>query len=321
MKKDGIFISWESHTRSKSLSRALDIRLFEIKVSGNRFKRYLVSVIKTILLIRKHDPATIIIQNPSIVLAFVSILLFSWHRKIVMDAHNAAIYPLEGRYKLLNNFASFLLRKSDLVIVTNDDLHRTVEEMGARSFVLPDPIPSLPVRSGKTELKKSTLPQIIFVCTWASDEPYLEFLEAANLLQKEYMEIKITGRAPESVKIRSLPNNLELTGFVTELHYWNLLEGATVVVDLTTRQNCLVCGAYEAAAVGVPCVLSDSVAARRTFTNGYVFVENKASEIAKGISLALDSQRELRDGISEFRSIHQSYIRQKTVALCVEIGF
>jgi len=161
MKKDGIFISWESHTRSKSLSRALDIRLFEIKVSGNRFKRYLVSVIKTILLIRKHDPATIIIQNPSIVLAFVSILLFSWHRKIVMDAHNAAIYPLEGRYKLLNNFASFLLRKSDLVIVTNDDLHRTVEEMGARSFVLPDPIPSLPVRSGKTELKKSTLPQII----------------------------------------------------------------------------------------------------------------------------------------------------------------
>jgi glycosyltransferase involved in cell wall biosynthesis len=320
MRGDGIFISWETHTRSRSLSKALDVKLYEIIFSGNRIKRYFFSIIKTISIVRKIDPSIIIIQNPSIVLASIVILLFSRNRKIVMDAHNAAIYPLEGRHNNLNRFAWFLLRKSDLVIVTNNALHRTVNAVGANSFVLSDPIPTPPVVSEHEKRINSKKPEVIFICTWAPDEPYMEFLEAANLLANEPIEIKITGRAPENIRAQSMPANLKLMGFVSEFDYWELLKNAAVVVDLTTRENCLVCGAYEAAAVGVPCVISDSVAARGTFTSGYVFVENKASEIAKGILFSLECQRDLRKAVAEFRSSYESLIRQKTDSLVVQLG-
>lgn len=320
MKKDGIFISWEAHTRSRSISKALNVELFEIVVSGNNIRRYFISTIKTVLLVRKVDPSVIIIQNPSIVLAVIILLFFSRHRKIIMDAHNAAIYPLEGRHEILNRFAWFLLRKSDLVIVTNDALHHKVNTIGATPFVLSDPIPTPPVTTEKTERKSSKKFEVVFICTWAPDEPYLEFLAAAKLLTNEPIEIKITGRPPEGIRTQSMPNNLELTGFVSELEYWELLKSAAVIVDLTTRENCLVCGAYEAAAVGVPCVISDSVVARRTFRSGYIFVENRASEIAKGILFSLECQSDLRKAVSEFRASYESLIRQKTGELSVQLG-
>jgi len=319
MRGYGIFISWERHTRSRSLAKALDVSLFEIVFSGNRFKRYFFSIIKTIRLIKKENPSVVIIQNPSIVLASIVLLFFSSERKIVIDAHNAAIYPFEGRYGILNRFAWFLLRKGDLVITTNEALKDKLFEIGAKPMTVSDPMPILP-KFIRSDVKKIRNPEVVLICTWAPDEPYLEFLEAVESLSHECVEIKITGRPPKYIQARSVPPNLKLTGFVSETEYWEILRDAAVIVDLTTRENCLVCGAYEAAAVGVPCVISDSYALRSTFTRGYVYVENKASEIAKGILFSLERQEQLREDISEFRRSYGELVRQKTDALKAELG-
>lgn len=320
MRMDGVFISWEVHTRSRSLSKSLDVKLHEIIVSGNRIKRYFFSIIKTITIIRKFNPRIVIIQNPSIVLASIVILFFSRTRRIVMDAHNAAIYPLEGRYKLINKFAWFLLKKSDFAIVTNKALHKILNDIGVNSFVLSDPIPTPLASPGNSNLNNSKNYEVVFICTWAADEPYSEFLEAAKLLANDSIEIKVTGKAPQHIRARSMPDNLKLTGFVSEVDYWQLLKNAAVIVDLTNRKDCLVCGAYEAAAVGVPCVLSDSLAARETFTSGYIFVENQAAQIAKGIEFALDHQEELQKAVAMFRTGHQAFVRQKIDDLLFELG-
>ncbi|WP_199453849.1 glycosyltransferase [Marinobacter sp. bablab_jr008] len=310
MKKEAIFISWESHTRSKSLSDAIGIPLFEIVVVGNRFKRYFFSMIKTALLIRRINPSVVIVQNPSIVLAFVSILLSLGKRKVVMDAHNAAIYPLEGQCKILNRFAWWLLRKSFLVIVTNNDLYREVERLHAKPFLLPDPIPSPPVMPN-TFCKINDKPlQVVLVCTWAPDEPYQSFIEAARLLCDSGFEMKITGRPPDHISKGGLPKNVNLTGFISKAEYWDLLISSFIIVDLTTRDNCLVCGAYEAAAVGVPCILSNSDVARKVFKKGYVFVDNNPMAIADGILSVKKNHLELRDDIVKFSASHAAYIRQ-----------
>lgn len=319
MKKNGVFISWESHTRSKSLAELLNIPLFEIVVPGNRLKRYLISTVKTLLLIKKQDPKVVLVQNPSILLAAISIFLLSKRRRIVMDAHNAAVYPLESRYPILNKFACWLLRKSSVVLVTNDALHRVVRDLGANPFVLPDPIPSPPIECRVPSNHNIELFQVVLVCTWAMDEPYTEFLEAARLLLKENVQIKITGKAPERVKKSALPDNVILTGFISKDHYWRLLGEASIIVDLTSRENCLVCGAYESAAVGVPCVLSDTRAARDLFTGGYVFVENKALAIATGILSAIENHSKLKAQITKFSSSHSLLMRQKSVELRAEL--
>lgn len=320
MSRGAIFISWESHTRSKGLAELLGIPLYEILVPGNHLKRYLISAAKTLDLVRKQDPSVVIIQNPSIVLAAISVLFFSKRRKVVMDAHNAAVYPLEGRHGILNRLAWSLLRKSFLVLVTNDALHREVQALGAKPFVLPDPIPSprFP-RSQNTSGDDKTV-EVVLVCTWAKDEPYLEFLEAAGLLSSENLKVKMTGKPPERIRSRPLPENVELTGFVSKDQYWKLLSEASVIVDLTTRENCLVCGAYEAAAVGVPCVLSDTEAARKMFTGGYAFVKNEPRAIAEGILSATRNRGELQLKMGEFVSGHTELMRQKTVEFRAKLG-
>ncbi|WP_150913215.1 glycosyltransferase [Marinobacter halotolerans] len=320
MRKGGVFISWETHTRSRTISKKLNVRLFEIVVPGNLFKRYLVSTFKTCFIIRRSDPSVIIIQNPSIVLALITLLFFSRNRKIVMDAHNSAVYPMEGRNKFLNGFAQFLLRQSDLVIVTNHALYDTLFTLGAKPFVLSDPIPTPPIGNRKIIDINPEIPEVVFICTWAPDEPYLEFLGAAKLLENESISIKVTGRPPEIIKNKSMPSNLKLMGFVSDRDYWELLTNAAVVVDLTTRENCLVCGAYEAAAVGAPCVVSNTLATRETFTSGYVCVENKANDIAEGILFALVNQRELRNAVADFKASYTSIIRQKVDELSGELG-
>lgn len=317
---EAMFISWESHTRSKSLSDAIGIPLFEIVIAGNRFKRYFLSIIKTVALIRRVNPNIIIVQNPSIVLALVTILLSLGSRKVVMDAHNAAIYPLEGQYKILNKFAWWLLRKSFLVIVTNDDLYREVEGLRAKPFVLPDPIPNPPTLSS-TFCKINDQPlQVVLVCTWAADEPYQVFIEAARLLQDFGFEMKITGRVPNHISKDELPKNVKLTGFISKAEYWDLLNSSFIIVDLTTRDNCLVCGAYEAAAVGVPCVLSDSDAARKMFRAGYVFVENNPRAVADGILSVKQNHVKLKNDIVKFSASHGVYVRQKIDCLKANLG-
>lgn len=144
-----IFLSWERHTRSRSVAKELGIPIFEIIHDKFFLIRYYRSVVDTFRVLNQESPDVVIFQNPSIVLS-VYLLIYSLFVRLdlVMDAHNAAIFPLEGRFWLLNKFCSVLVSKVKLTIVTNAFLVESVKERNGRPFVLEDPIPKLEISKG-----------------------------------------------------------------------------------------------------------------------------------------------------------------------------
>ena len=133
MVEHAIWISWENQRRNRELSAALKIPLFEfaeIDRINNYLKKYLIGFTKTFCVLRKTRPRIVICQNPSIVLSF-SILIFKKFidLRVVVDAHNAGLFPLDGRSKTLNYVSRFIQRYADLTIVTNENMKQHVRKM------------------------------------------------------------------------------------------------------------------------------------------------------------------------------------------------
>ena len=79
------------------------------------------------------------------------------------------------------------------------------------------------------------------------------------------------------------------------------MNGADAIIDLTIRQNCLVCGAYEAIAAGKPLLLSSDASAKALFNKGVLFTDNSAVDIAQKIRQLRRDQDRLSREISQLR--------------------
>jgi glycosyltransferase involved in cell wall biosynthesis len=170
---------------------------------------------------------------------------------------------------------------------------------GGSPIVLEDKIPRLP------DVKPVTLlgtHKVVCVSTYAKDEPIGEVIEAARSLGRScYVYITGDHRKLRRKALRNLPENLRLTGFLSDEAYISLLRGSDVVMDLTTLDDCLVCGAYEAVAVGKPIIVSDTAAARQYLYKGTVFTRNQSDAISKAIGEAIANLPRLRVEIRALR--------------------
>ena len=77
-----------------------------------------------------------------------------------------------------------------MTIVTNDQLSKEVSLNGGTPFVLEDRIPQIKPNQ-RTSLKGKY--NVVFVCTFEKDEPYLEIIQAARLIDASVC-LYITGR-------------------------------------------------------------------------------------------------------------------------------
>ena len=70
--------------------------------------------------------------------------------------------------------------------------------------------------------------QVLFICTYASDEPYAAVVQAARAFVN-HAQIYITGRLkPQDETLRqAAPPNVTFTGFVPEDRFIGLLHAAT----------------------------------------------------------------------------------------------
>lgn len=309
--KDRIWLTWERQRRSRTLSAALGAELHELDYALPRLRRWSKSIAVTLRILARERPQLIFAQNPSLVLS----LLVVWYgrltgRATIIDAHNAGVFPFSDRHKwhqrllrpLLQRIADHTMRLADLTIVSNPALGTYVEAVGGRSCALPDPLPSFPPQAA-AERSADRRPMVLFICTWAPDEPYQEVIKAAARLDPR-IQIYVTGNSKgrERGVIEPLPPNLVLTGFVPEDEFVRLLHQADVVMDLTTFENCLVCGAYEAVAAGKPMVLSSTEALRAYFRRGAVYTASDAAAIAEAIGQALAAKEQLSRQVEELRS-------------------
>jgi glycosyltransferase involved in cell wall biosynthesis len=263
-----------------------------------RLIRYSRLILKTAWILLREKPEVVCVQNPSIVLALLGVLCKGiMGYRCIVDAHNSGIMPLEGRSETLLKVAGWIQRRADLTIVTNEEMKNLVETNGGKAVILPDRIPEVPpvepvtLRGGRV---------VSYICTFSEDEPYEEVIEAAKLLEEDIV-VYITGNYRDRIDTGSLPANVELTGFIEEAAYWSLLASSDAVMVLTTREGCLVCGAYETVALDKPLILSDTEALRSYFNRGCVYVSSDSRSIAGGIREALKREKEL---LAEIQKLH-----------------
>jgi glycosyltransferase involved in cell wall biosynthesis len=276
------WITWERHRRSRSLTQALRIPLVELAEPGGRALRYFRDSLATIEALTRRRRRTVFVQVPSVVLGHLALVLSKVLRfRVIVDAHNAVIEGAESGSFPLRSLYRFVVRHADVVIVTNSSLAERVRKLGGRPGVLPDPVPQMgPVatRGGSNE--------VVVISTWAPDEPLAAVLDAAPRLPAP-LTLTITGRPRGALAERArATERVRLSGFVSEQEYLELLARARVVVDLTTREDCLVCGAYEALALGRPLVVSDSRALRELLREGALFARNDAESVVGAVAEA-----------------------------------
>jgi len=272
------FLTWIEHRRTRELSRRLNIPLFELVSAHRGIRRYLELIPRTVRLLLRQRPPVVVVQSPSIVLAALAVVLRrAIGYQLIIDAHNEAVEPFLHRSAPILAVTRWLLRCADRVIVTNDQLAQAVTQHKGTPLVLTDPLPIAPQTNPRDACDNF---RVAVISTYADDEPLEEIIGAAAAAGSEF-RFFITGnpqKLAESVR-RSLPANLTVTGFLNESDYWNLLASSDAVLDLTTMDNCLVCGAYEAIAAGTPLVLSDNAASVSTFRDFAEFTSNHASDI------------------------------------------
>lgn len=306
-----IWVTWERQRRNQTLSDALGAVLFEVIVPGGRVSRYLSSLRLTLGIFRAERPEVIFVQNPSMVLAAFAVVYGRLKRiPVVVDAHYAGIRPFEGAKPWANRLARFIARRALVVIVTTAGHAGLVASWGGRACVLQDPMPTF----SEAEAEAVCLPgrrKVVFVCSWAADEPYDHVVAAARRLPADTY-VYITGNPQgRDDRLRPLPENVVLTGYVSEARYLGLLRACDVVVDLTTREDCLVCGAYEALAMGKRLVTSGSRALREYFRAGALYTDNSAQDLAAKIMEAMQSEELPHAASDVHRQLVEEWARSK----------
>ncbi len=306
LKNKKLWIAWEDDgsIRSKVLSKEMEadfytFTLFEGHKHLSLF-RYPAAILQTFLTLVKEKPEVLVVQNPSIVLSFFAALVKPvFNYKLVTDLHTLYLNPKGFKKSIMNFLNDYSLKQNNITIVTNEPYKAKIKNKTKKEiFILPDRIPDFDYEFEKTPLKGKN--NILFICTFSEDEPWKEVTEAAKLLEKDTY-IHISGR--NNLSKENIPPNVILTGFLPTKDYQNLLRSVDIIMVLTSQENCLVCGGYEAVSAEKPLILSDTRILREYFSNGTVFTRNNSRDIAESVSLAVKNKSDLRKGVRALKKL------------------
>ena len=295
-----IWITWEHQRRSIELAKALDIPCHVLTFRGPYFVRGLVLAVKTMFLLSSIRPEIVFVQNPSMLgAAIVCLLRRLLGYKVVVDRHtNFRFESLNSMNPKLMGYhwlSKYTIRSADLTVVTNAYLKQVVELWGGRGFVLQDKLPDF--SGSRVDMLKGKY-NAVFICSYAADEPIQEVVSAAKLIDPEIC-VYITGNYKKSKKslVQEIPNNVILTGFLSEPDFQALIRSVDFALALTTMEYTLLCGAYEAVAADKPLIISDREALKAYFCGGAIVTENDRKSIADAIVCAVMNLDALRDEI------------------------
>jgi len=277
-------LTWFEHRRTRELCAGLGIELVLVDTTFRGLRRYLLLTARTITLLARRRPGVLLVQSPSLILAVLGVLQrCALGYRLIVDAHNEAVVPYENRQAWIRWLSCWVIRRADLTIVTNRQLAEIVRKEGGKPFILPDRVPTPPPGTARSLHAGFN---VVLIATFAKDEPIRAIFEAVRGAD---LELYVTGnpRRLDATLAARIPANVHFTGFLSEQDYWGLLRSANAIVDLTLRPDCLVCGAYEALALGKPMLLSNNAASMELFGDGAVFTDNSP----RNIRMALERVR------------------------------
>ncbi|MCG7199470.1 hypothetical protein MD273_07015 [Marinobacter pelagius] len=304
LRTDALWITWERQTRNRSASTYVGAPLLEIiEQNSPRLVRYFKSTWRTLGAVRGYRPNYLIAQNPSVVLSLLVLVIKRFRKcKVIIDAHNSGVYGTGVEGNLLQRVNNYIIRKADAVIVTNSDLARHVKALGGNPIVLPDPLPTLKNTSQEPFHPNNRL-KALCITSWSDDEPFSEILNASSRFTGE-IDFFFTGnyRKVQTLLPQVIPENVTLLGFVDEDSFQHHLFSSDFCIDLTKRNDCMVCGAYESIAAEKPIILTDTPAQREYFTKGALFCDPTTESIAQEIENMQQNISRLKCEASELKS-------------------
>ncbi len=294
-----IWISWHYHRRSDFLAREFGCDYYHFGTSArNRLARYLQSIGKTVKVIRSRRPEVLFVQNPSIVLVSLAVFMKPFFRYILVNDLHTPYITLPG---IISNIfwavQRFCIRHAEITVVTNESFRKQLDM--DRVMILPDAMPEFDIDQQAGPLEGTN---ILYVCTFAEDEPFGNVFSAAKLLS-DGINIFVTGNYDKAgIDPEDAPVNIHLTGYLPDREYLALLKSVDIVMVLTEQEGCIVCGGYEGVSLLKPLVLSDTETLRGYFSKGAVYVRHDPRSIADGIAEAAGKIEKLEAELRSFKS-------------------
>jgi len=285
-----LWIDWGRHVRTRSLTRRLGIELLEIPARGTRIGRYARSAVRTLAAIHRLRPPVVIATTPSLVLgALLQVLKPLYGFALVSDAHYAGVRSLSGQ-GLLQRCLNAYNTRTDLVIVTNESQAAYLRALGCHALVCADPLPEVP----RPDITVAAPERSVFlVCSFDADEPYGAVFEAFKQLRTRGYTLIVSGDYRKSqIRPDSFPW-VRFLGFAPEEQYYAYLRACSLVMDLTTLEDCLVCGAYESLAAGQPLITSATRALQEYFGEAATYTESAPAAIAASVERAYQLREQL----------------------------
>ena len=304
-----IFISWAPYcSRSDNIARELGGKSYMVYYDcwGSNYLtilfKYLMQSIRSLFILFQEKPDVVFVMSPPIIACAPVFLykIFCKRIKIVIDAHTAAF--THQRWAKKDQLNSFFTSRAAFTIVTNANLGKIVNEKwnGAHEVVTDVPIKFIFSTNQNVEMSKRSK-IITLVNTFAPDEPLINFLEAVVNLPG--IQVFITGKIKTKDRkiISSQPSHVIFTDFLTDMDYAQLLKQSDIICALTTRDNTMQRGAYEAIYLGKPIITSNWNILRDNFPIGAVHVDNTPNAIFDGILYAIKNLNQLTEDAAKLR--------------------
>jgi hypothetical protein len=300
----GLVVAWMPVSR-RTDTIAARLGLERLVIGRRGFRRpwtaplaYPLLAARTIGAILARRPRAVVIVAPPFVASLVVLPVARLvGARIAIDIHTGAL--LDRRWRWSAGILAWACRRADAAIVTLPSLAARLAGRGVDALVIPDPLPDL---AGTEALPApdaagahAAAGEVVAVCGWGDDEPIEALVAAAR---NRPWRLALTGRPTRPV---DHPPNVRLTGFLDDAAYVRRLARAAAVVVLTTREDTLLSGAWEAIALGRPLVLSDTAALRSTFGEGPSYVRAEPNAIAAGVDAAMADPERARAATEALR--------------------
>jgi hypothetical protein len=291
----GVFLTWNDSRRSATLARALGVERVTLAARRTGPLRHPAGTAATARYLLAARPGLVWFQF-SLALGVLLAVYLRLSRgrgvRLAADVHSKALRragPWWLRWAVLP-VKRWALGSCPAVLVSNETDARYAERvLRVPALILPDPLPEPPAPSGA---QRQGGGEVVFVCSYAVDEPMPLILEAARRIAPHATVVLTGDPRPLDPGLRvELERVATLPGMLPEAEYWALLRSAGCIVVLTTEPECLPCGAYEAVALGKRPVLASGSAVRRVFGDAGVFTDLHAGHVADAVLGVLERGR------------------------------
>jgi hypothetical protein len=299
-----VVVSWiADNRRSRSLAEALGARAVFMPWAAPRGRLgttalgWARSTFATIRLLRGLPRGSAVIAMAPPVFAPLCLVPFRRRLRIALDIHSGALNS--RRWAWSAPVLLWAVRRMHVVVLTNDELLDGLDAGDTPRIIILNPslagaapsVPAIPFTGGPGR------PIVLFPASGEEDEPLDEVLAAAELLG-DGVRVVATGALPERLRHGAL----ETPGYLDTAAFDALLQSASAILALTTREATNQRSAAEAVDLGKPLICSDTAMLRHAYGSAAVMVANDASSIADGVRSALSDLDGCRRRIASLRS-------------------